>query len=48
MQFKKEVQEQFKKAGWYPGRNVKEKFDSVPQFNEFPQIAKDFYMNMGI
>ena len=47
MQFREEVQEQFKKAGWYPGRNVKDKFDAIPRFNEFPQIAKDFLYEYG-
>jgi SUKH-3 immunity protein len=47
MQFRKEVQEQFKKAGWYLGRSVKEKFDAIPRFNEFPQIAKDFLYEYG-
>jgi SUKH-3 immunity protein len=47
MQFRKEVQEQFKKAGWYPGRSVKEKFDVVSRFNEFPSFAKDFLYEYG-
>jgi SUKH-3 immunity protein len=47
MQFRKEVQEQFKKAGWYIGRSVKEKFDAIPRFNEFPQIAKEFLYEYG-
>lgn len=47
MKFRNEVQEQFKKAGWYPGRNVKDKFDAIPRFNEFPQIAKDFLYEYG-
>jgi SUKH-3 immunity protein len=47
MQFRKEVQEQFRKAGWYLGRSVKEKFDSIPRFNEFPQMAKDFLYEYG-
>lgn len=35
MKFKKEVEELFKKAGWYKGRNVKQKFDTIPRFQEF-------------
>lgn len=47
MQFKKEVQELFNKAGWYPGRNVQEKFDAIPRFDEFPQFVKDFLYEYG-
>lgn len=47
MQFRKEVQEQFRKAGWYLGRSVKEKFDAIPRFNEFPQMAKEFLYEYG-
>jgi SUKH-3 immunity protein len=47
MKFKKEVEDLLRKAGWYPGRSVKEKFDAIPRFNEFPQIAKDFLYEYG-
>lgn len=47
MQFRKEVQEQFKKAGWYPGRSVREKFDAIPRFHEFPQMAREFLYEYG-
>jgi len=47
MEFKKNVQEQFKKAGWFEGRNVKDKVDAIPRLNEFPQIAKDFLYEYG-
>ena len=47
MQFKKEVQNQFRKAGWYPGRNVKAIFDAIPRFNEFPEKAKEFLYEYG-
>jgi SUKH-3 immunity protein len=47
MQFRKEVQEQFRKAGWHLGRSVKEKFDAIPRFNEFPQLAKEFLYEYG-
>jgi SUKH-3 immunity protein len=47
MQFRKEVQEQFKNAGWFPDRNVKETFDTISGFNEFPTIAKDFLYEYG-
>ncbi len=47
MQFRKEVQEQFRKAGWHPGRNVKKKFDAIPRFNEFPALAKEFLYEYG-
>jgi hypothetical protein len=47
MQFSNKVQEIFKKAGWYPGRNVQEKFDAVPRFNEFPEFVKEFLYEYG-
>ena len=42
MKFRKEVEEQFKKAGWFEGRNISEKFDAIPRFNEFPDFVKEF------
>ena len=47
MKFKKEVQLLFEKAGWHPGRNVKEKFDEIPRFEEFPDFVKDFLYEYG-
>ena len=47
MQFREEVQNQFKKAGWFPGRNVKERFDCIIGFEKFPQFAKDFLYEYG-
>lgn len=47
MKFKKEVQELFKKAGWYEGRNVKEVFDKVSRFNEYPELLKEFLYEYG-
>lgn len=34
MIFKNKVQEQFKKAGWYEGRNEKSKIDNIKNFPE--------------
>lgn len=47
MKFKKEVQELFKKAGWYEGRSVKQKFDAIPRFQEFPDFLKEFLYEYG-
>lgn len=47
MEFKTEVQQYFKNAGWYEGRNVKDKFDSVSRFNEFPDFLKQFLYEYG-
>ncbi|MGC4041817.1 MAG: SUKH-3 domain-containing protein [Flavobacterium sp.] len=47
MKFRAEVQSQFEKAGWFPGRNVKEKFDCLDGFEKFPQFAKDFLYEYG-
>jgi len=47
MKFKKEVEELLKKAGWYKGRNVKQKFDAIPRFQEFPTFLKEFLYEYG-
>lgn len=47
MKFRKEVQKQFQKAGWYEGRNVKEKFSSIPRFDEYPEFLKVFLYEYG-
>ena len=47
MKFRKEVEEQFKKAGWFEGRNISEKFDAIPRFNEFPDFVKEFLYEYG-
>ena len=45
--FRKEVQEQFKKAGWSSGRNVQTTFNKIKGFEKFPQFLKDFLYEYG-
>jgi len=45
--FIKEVQDQFIKAGWYEGRNVKRNFDKIKNFNKIPVFLKDFLYEYG-
>ena len=47
MKFKKEVQDLFKKAGWYEGRSIRQKFDAIPRFSEFPEFLKEFLYEYG-
>jgi len=48
MQFRKEVQEQFKKAGWYEGRNVKNAFENkISNFHALPTHVKEFITSYG-
>ena len=47
MQFKKEVQDLFREAGWYPGRDVKEKFNNIHRIEEFPDFVKEFLYEYG-
>lgn len=47
MKFRKEVEDQFKKSGWYEGRSVKQKFDVIPRFQEFPDFLKEFLYEYG-
>ena len=48
MEFKKNIQEQFKKAGWYQGRNVKRLFESkIKNFEQLPIHVKEFHINYG-
>ena len=47
MRFRKEVQELFKKAGWYKGRREQAVFDAIPRFNEFPEFLKEFLYEYG-
>jgi hypothetical protein len=45
--FKKEVQDQFKKAGWFEGRNVMQTFDKVKGFDKLPLFLKEFLYEYG-
>lgn len=45
--FRKEVQEQFKKAGWKSGRNIQSVFNKIKGFEKFPQFLKDFLYEYG-
>jgi hypothetical protein len=47
MQFRAEVQEQFRKAGWYPKRDVRSKFDKIKGFDTFPAFLKEFLYEYG-
>lgn len=44
MKFKSSVQEQFKKAGWFEGRNIENSLDQkIKNFNNLPSHLKDFF-----
>jgi hypothetical protein len=47
MRFIPKVQDQFKKSGWFEGRNVKEKFVGKQGFDTFPMIVKEFLYEYG-
>ncbi|SNR17731.1 SUKH-3 domain-containing protein [Tenacibaculum jejuense] len=47
MKFKTEVEELFKKSGWFEGRNVRDIFDKIPRFHEYPDFLKDFLYEYG-
>jgi hypothetical protein len=47
MQFRSEVQEQFRKAGWFPKRDVRSKFDKIAGFSSFPGFLKEFLYEYG-
>ena len=47
MKFRKEVQEQFKKAGWYEGRNLQKRYDKINKFNKLPIFLKEFLYEYG-
>jgi hypothetical protein len=47
MQFIPEVQEEFRKAGWFPGRNVKKECDALPYFHKFPPFFQEFFYEYG-
>lgn len=47
MKFIEEVQQRFAKAGWYEGRNIKEEFETLPRFDEFPDFLKEFLYEYG-
>ena len=43
MKFKKEVQKQFEKAGWFEERNIQSNFNKIKGFEKLPQFLKDFF-----
>lgn len=48
MEFKNNVQEQFKKAGWFKGRDAKNIFENkIKDFNSLPSHVKEFLINYG-
>ncbi|WP_298515142.1 SUKH-3 domain-containing protein [uncultured Kordia sp.] len=47
MKFRKEVQEQFEKAGWYEGRNLQKRYDKINKFNKLPSFLKEFLYEYG-
>ncbi|SIQ27148.1 MULTISPECIES: SUKH-3 domain-containing protein [Chryseobacterium] len=48
MEFKKEVQKQFKKAGWFEGRNIENKLNQkIKNFYNLPSHLKDFFKSYG-
>ncbi|WP_196886117.1 SUKH-3 domain-containing protein [Aureivirga sp. CE67] len=47
MKFRKGVDKMFRKAGWYPGRNVQKKFDKLKNFEKLPDFLKEFLYEYG-
>lgn len=47
MEFITDVENQFKKAGWFEGRSVKSKFDKISKIDQYPQFLKDFLYEYG-
>lgn len=47
MEFKESVQEQFRKAGWFPGRNVRNELAKSEGFYTLPEHAKEFLSSYG-
>lgn len=47
MEFTNKVQQSFREAGWFPGRNVSCKYKDVNKINEFPKSLKDFLFEYG-
>jgi SUKH-3 immunity protein len=45
--FKKEVQNLFKKAGWFEGRNIKPTLDKIKGFEKFPPFLQSFLYEYG-
>ena len=45
--FREEVQEQFKKAGWFEGRNIKRTLEKVKNFDKLPLFLKEFLYEYG-
>jgi SUKH-3 immunity protein len=45
--FRKEVQEQFIKAGWFEGRNIKPIFNKIKDFEKFPIFLRLFLYEYG-
>ncbi len=47
MKLKEEVENRFKKAGWFPGRNIESKFNSISKLDTYPNFAKEFLKQYG-
>nr|WP_294939064.1 SUKH-3 domain-containing protein [uncultured Flavobacterium sp.] len=49
MKFSEKVQQQFKKAGWNPNRNVSDVYENqeIFKFHDFPKFLKDFLFEFG-
>ena len=47
MVFKDNVQEQFRKAGWFPERNVSIEFAKIEAFGTLPAHSKEFLTRYG-
>jgi hypothetical protein len=47
MEFKENVQEQFRKAGWFPERNIRSEFEGIKDFHSMPPHAQHFLISYG-
>lgn len=49
MKFEEKIQKQFKKAGWFEGRDLESAYENanILRFTNFPQFLKDFLKEYG-
>ncbi len=47
MKFEPKIQTQFKKAGWFSGRNIEPKLNSISTLDTYPHFAKEFLKQYG-
>ncbi|QYS87620.1 hypothetical protein JJC03_07360 [Flavobacterium oreochromis] len=47
MNFNEKIKTSFIKAGWYPNRNVKNRYSKVKGINKLPEKIKEFLFEYG-